>query len=48
MLAADDAELHADGADMTRLVFKITDKYGNRLPLCLHGVIRSRSRARAN
>jgi beta-galactosidase len=31
-LTADDDELHADGADMTRLVFKITDKYGNRLP----------------
>jgi beta-galactosidase len=32
MLQADDAELVADGADMTRLVFKITDRYGNRLP----------------
>ncbi len=28
----DDAELNADGADMTRLIFMITDKYGNRLP----------------
>lgn len=32
VLEADDTELHADGADMTRLVFKIVDKYGNRLP----------------
>ena len=32
MLCADDAELHADGADMTRLVFKIVDRFGNRLP----------------
>jgi beta-galactosidase len=31
-LQADDAELKADGADMTRLVFKIVDRYGNRLP----------------
>ncbi|MBC7869759.1 MAG: beta-galactosidase, partial [Chitinophagaceae bacterium] len=31
-LQADDAELKADGADMTRLVFKIVDKFGNRLP----------------
>lgn len=31
-LQVDDHELNADGADMTRLVFKITDKYGNRLP----------------
>lgn len=27
----DDAELHADGADMTRLVFRVTDNFGNRL-----------------
>ncbi len=27
-LAADDAELIADGADATRLVFKVTDKFG--------------------
>ncbi|MCK6580418.1 MAG: hypothetical protein L6Q98_20175 [Anaerolineae bacterium] len=27
----DDTELHADGADMTRLVFKVVDNYGNRL-----------------
>ena len=31
-LQADDSELQADGADMTRLVFKIVDKFGNRLP----------------
>jgi beta-galactosidase len=31
-LEADSAELIADGADMTRLVFKIVDRYGNRLP----------------
>jgi beta-galactosidase len=32
ILRADDEQLHADGADMTRLSFKIADKYGNRLP----------------
>jgi beta-galactosidase len=31
-LCADDADLRADGADMTRLVFRIVDRYGNRLP----------------
>ena len=31
-LSADADELHADGADTTRLVFKIVDRYGNRLP----------------
>lgn len=31
-LRVDDAELHADGADMTRLVFAITDQYDNPLP----------------
>ena len=31
-LRLDDNELHADGVDMTRLVFKIVDCYGNRLP----------------
>jgi beta-galactosidase len=31
-LLLDDDSLAADGADMTRLVFRITDKYGNRLP----------------
>ncbi|NDJ76629.1 MAG: glycoside hydrolase family 2 protein [Chloroflexi bacterium] len=31
-LAVDAAELDADGADMTRLVFRIVDRYGNRLP----------------
>jgi len=32
VLKADFTELKADGADMTRLVFKIVDEYGNRLP----------------
>ncbi len=32
ILRADDDRLNADGADMTRLVFLIADKYGNRLP----------------
>ena len=32
MLSVDDNELRADGADMTRVVFKIIDKYGNVLP----------------
>ena len=32
ILRVDDTELKADGADMTRLSFLITDKYGNRLP----------------
>jgi beta-galactosidase len=32
LLSVDDPELIADGADMTRLIFKITDQYGNRLP----------------
>lgn len=32
ILTADDAQIDADGADMTRLVFRIADKYGNRLP----------------
>ncbi len=31
-LKADAEELRADGADMTRLVFKIVDRYNNRLP----------------
>lgn len=31
-LSADDAELQADGADMTRVAFRIVDKYGNVLP----------------
>ena len=31
-LFADDSALRADGADMTRLVFRIVDRYGNRLP----------------
>jgi beta-galactosidase len=32
MLTADDSTIHADGIDMTRVVVKIADKYGNRLP----------------
>ena len=32
LLTLDDSELQADGADMTRLAFRIVDKYGNRLP----------------
>ncbi|MBL8152585.1 MAG: glycoside hydrolase family 2 protein [Anaerolineae bacterium] len=31
-LRPDDAVLDADGMDMTRLVFRIVDRYGNRLP----------------
>lgn len=31
-LEADDSELAADGADMTRVAFRIVDRYGNRLP----------------
>lgn len=31
-LTADDTELRADGRDMTRIVFKITDAFGNVLP----------------
>ncbi len=32
VLKADYTELKADGADMTRLVFRIVEEYGNRLP----------------
>jgi beta-galactosidase len=32
VLEADDSEINADGIDMTRIVFKIVDKYGNPLP----------------
>jgi beta-galactosidase len=38
VLEVDDSELKADGADMTRLVFKITDQYGNRLPYAMQPV----------
>jgi beta-galactosidase len=31
-LSADDAQLEADGTDMTRITFRIVDKYGNVLP----------------
>lgn len=36
LLCADDPTLAADGADMTRIVFKIVDRYGNRLPYARH------------
>ncbi len=32
VLQLDDDVIQADGADMTRLVFKIVDRFGNRLP----------------
>ncbi|MEO0599568.1 MAG: hypothetical protein AAF126_25885, partial [Chloroflexota bacterium] len=35
---AEDDTLHADGMDMTRLVFKLTDKFGNRLPYAIQPV----------
>jgi beta-galactosidase len=38
VLEPDDTELKADGADMTRLVFRIVDKYGNRLPYSMQPV----------
>jgi beta-galactosidase len=38
VLEVDDPELKADGADITRLVFKITDQYGNRLPYAMQPV----------
>lgn len=38
VLAPDFEELKADGADMTRLVFKIVDEYGNRLPYTIQPV----------
>ncbi len=31
-LTADDAQIHADSVDMTRLVFRVTDEYSNPLP----------------
>jgi len=34
-LLPDDNELVADGADMTRLVFKVSDVYGNALPYAI-------------
>ena len=37
-LEAADAELAADGADMTWLWFKITDKYGNRRPYATQSI----------
>jgi beta-galactosidase len=38
VLEPDDVELQADGADMTRLVFRIVDCYGNRLPYAIQPV----------
>ena len=38
-LTADDLELDADGSDMTRLVIKVTDRHGNRLPLAITAVM---------
>ncbi len=35
LLIPDDTTLHADGMDMTRLVFKIVDRFGNRLPFAI-------------
>ncbi len=35
LLLPDDCELNADGSDMTRLVFKIVDQFGNRLPFAI-------------
>lgn len=35
---AEDTQIYADGMDMTRLVFKITDNYGNRLPYAIQPV----------
>lgn len=34
-LQVDDTELNADGSDMTRLIFKIVDQYGNPLPYAI-------------
>ncbi len=38
VLVPDDTELNADGMDMTRLVFKIVDRFGNRLPYAIKPV----------
>lgn len=38
ILRPDDTRLGADGADMTRLVVMITDKYGNRLPYAFSAI----------
>lgn len=37
-LSADYTALAADGADMTRVVVRITDRFGNRLPYALYAV----------
>jgi beta-galactosidase len=31
-LSTDTDQLYADGADMTRLIFRVTDEFGNHLP----------------
>ena len=36
-LSTDTDRLHADGADMTRLIFRITDQYGNPSSICDQG-----------
>jgi beta-galactosidase len=36
--AADDKELYADGIDMTRVVFKVTDEFGNIRPFANAGI----------
>jgi beta-galactosidase len=38
ILRPDDTQINADGADMTRLVVMITDKYGNRLPYAFSAI----------
>ena len=37
-MSADDAELTADGADMTRVSLRITDEFGNILPFAMQPV----------
>ncbi len=38
VVKADDTELNADGIDMTRVVFKVTDEYGNTLPFAFGAI----------
>ena len=38
VLEADDADLWADGADMTRVAFRLTDRYGKVLPFATGAV----------
>jgi beta-galactosidase len=35
---ADDAEIHADGIDMTRVVFRVTDQFGNDRPYAVGAI----------